>query len=349
MLQGHAHTSKNMSSSPHIEYESSIGLIFLSAIVLVILCFILVVFARGNGTRKNPWYLILLFLGILVSSLTTASIDGPDEKLVYFIYIALVNVIVGMLVIVLGSHVFFTAVSMDEEPLGFHHPKMSMIIWFVTIPLSLLGILESVTSWKDNKYKAVTYVIGLFQKLVQAGVYHFDLRHKRPRRGRELGASLYLKIVSYFNFVMWLDSMMMGHKGNPFLEKTFGKGFSIVAFALSALLIDYHLLCCLIFAEHSIEVDNPHRHVEFDDDIETDMSNDTQLKIHVSRMRGCGLLVGLVCICLQMLSALQYLNLFSPWVNIFPIMADILVITLGLTLMRETGDVIFIVFCSVQF
>ena len=65
-------------------------------------------------------------------------------------------------------------------------------------------------------------------------------------------ASWYLKIVSLFNFTMWLDSMVTNSDGN--IKKFFGQSFSIIDTANTALLIDYRLLCCLLFAEHALEV-----------------------------------------------------------------------------------------------
>ena len=65
-------------------------------------------------------------------------------------------------------------------------------------------------------------------------------------------ASWYLKILSLFNFAMWLDSMVTTYDGN--IKMIFGQGWSIINTANIALLIDYRLLCCLLFAEHAMEV-----------------------------------------------------------------------------------------------
>ena len=65
-------------------------------------------------------------------------------------------------------------------------------------------------------------------------------------------ASWYLKILSLFNFVMWLDSMVATSEGN--IKLIVGPEGSIINTANIALLIDYRLLCCLLFAEHAMEV-----------------------------------------------------------------------------------------------
>ena len=51
---------------------------------------------------------------------------------------------------------------------------------------------------------------------------------------------------------MWMHSMV--NTGEKAVAKMFGKGFSIIGTADDALLIDYRLLCCLLFAEHSLQV-----------------------------------------------------------------------------------------------
>ena len=66
------------------------------------------------------------------------------------------------------------------------------------------------------------------------------------------GATWYLKIVSLFNYTMWLDSMVQTSDEN--IKMMFGQGWSAINTANIALLIDYRLLCCLLFAEHAVEV-----------------------------------------------------------------------------------------------
>ena len=97
---------------------------------------------------------------------------------------------------------------------------------------------------------------GLIQKGVQAGLYHYVIRHKVPERTRRGGASWYLKIISLFNFSMWTISVVDGNKGmqqyiNTLLDGGFG---SVLSAVYAALIIDYRLLCCFLFAELAFKV-----------------------------------------------------------------------------------------------
>ena len=320
--------------SYNVDFEASIGLTSMSTLAFFLLCVQLIYYWRGDQQIEvfgYPGNLTILLLGVLTSMLTSLSAPLNDKHL-YSTYIITVNITVGIVVTILGSCFLFSNVGPGDRPLGFHHRKMSLIIWVITIPLCLLGLFEGIATWNVDRYTALTYVLGLLQKIVQAGIYHFDLRHKLPSPQKKIAASWYLKIISFFNFVMWLDSIVFARNGNVYLEVMFGKGISMFIFALSALLIDYHLLCCLLFAEHAIEIDNPP--TEPDNGNEpTNMHNGNRHP----QMTGLGYLCGLICISLQCIFGLQYFHKLKPCANTLPMFADALVIVLGVILLKVAG------------
>ena len=74
----------------------------------------------------------------------------------------------------------------------------------------------------------------------------------------------------------------------------FGNGFSIVKAAYNALLIDYRLLCCLLFPEHSLELTevrtNRQIHEIFDPDANEALMHDSfaSVDVEISHSSGYG-------------------------------------------------------------
>ena len=120
--------------------------------------------------------------------------------------------------------------------------------------LPFVAIADFLVLWvffDEEKFLLLTHIIG-----VQAGLYHYIIRHKVPERTRRGGASWYLKIISLFNFSMWTISVVDGNKGmqqyiNTLLDGGFG---SVLSAVYAALIIDYRLLCCFLFAELAFKV-----------------------------------------------------------------------------------------------
>ena len=199
--------------------------------------------------------------------------------------------------------------------------------------MELLEFIGAVT-FKIQVYTAALNLVGLTQKLIQASVYHFSLRYKVPRDNKKQGASWYLRIVSLFNYGMWLHSMTKTEE--KIVDKMFGKGISIISIATVALLIDYRLLCCLMFAEHSMEVyEKPGNESEDDGYRIVIVDNITKFHIQSSQMCGLGYVFGFVIFALQIICGLQHFDLVGVWSNIFAILADVVVVVLGFILLRQ--------------
>lgn len=82
------------------------------------------------------------------------------------------------------------------------HGSIGIIIWVITLPLSILELLFAIGAAKqapNNTYAAVMYT-ALVQKIVQASVYHFSLRHKVARADLRMACSWFLKIISFLKF-----------------------------------------------------------------------------------------------------------------------------------------------------
>lgn len=191
----------------------------------------------------------------------------------------------------------------------------------------------------DYKYKATVDIIELSQKLIQASVYHFSLRYKVPRKDKKEGGKWYLRILSLFNFAMWLDAMISTN--NESIEHIFGKGFSVISTAMVALLIDYHLLCCMVFAEHSMEVDEEGEDESVGLYSHVSVVDESKFQLCIRQYSGLGYVFGIVILSLQLVCGLQNYGIVGVWSNVFSIVADVLVVILGLVLIRLGESFVF--------
>ncbi|XP_057293890.1 uncharacterized protein LOC130622446 [Hydractinia symbiolongicarpus] len=337
--------------SCNVNLESSYTVTSLSGFSFILVLLLLCFYSRGDEYTSSfgyPSNLVVLFFGVLLATVTSLSVpqNYPD---IYGTYVIITLCVIGILMTLIGSKIFFVApVNALERPLGFYHSDMSLIIWVVTIPLVLLELFVFIgaVTYKVDKYLATIKSIGLFQKLVQASVYHFSLRLKVPARDKKLGAAWYLVVLSFFNFAMWLDSIMTSHDGNLYIEELFGKGFSIITSACNALLIDYRLFCCLLFAEHALEIGSEEEEESDIDENEDEEDDDSSLysplfKVNISQMSGFGYVIGFCCIAFQLVCGLQYANFVGSWTNVFPMLADALVIIFGFLLLKLSGSIEF--------
>ena len=285
------------------------------------------------------------------SKLTTiTTLSSYKEKTVYAVYRLAMLSGCGIVLLVVGCAVLFESYPLirplDDNhhrrlPVGYQHGSMGVIIWIITVPLSLLELLFAIGATKhapDPTYAAVRYT-ALVQKIVQAGVYNFSLRHKVAKGDLCMACSWLLKIISLFNFAFWIDSIVTSNHDNAWVVHLFGQGFSIVKAAYNALVTDYRLLCCLVFLEHALELTEVRRncHVQerFDQEATNALMQDSHISVNVkiSQFSGYGYVLGLVLAATQVVAGLQYVHFVGKWTNIFPIIASLVVIIFGLLLL----------------
>ena len=344
-------SSDNISSGIlDVSFANAVVLVTLSSFVYSSACIVLFVYYQWRAFQhiiETRFGIVVFFLGVLLTTITTLS--SYEEKIVYAVYRLAMLVGCGIVMLVLGSAVLFES-SPSNRPLdeyghrrlsvGYLHGSMGIIIWVITVPLSVLELLFAIGAAKqapDPTYAVVRYT-GLVQKIVQAGVYHFSLRHKVAKGGLCMACSWLLKIISFFNFAFWIDSIVTSNYDNEWVVHLFGQGFSIVKAAYNALVIDYRLLCCLIFLEHALELTEVRRNrVEerFDPEASEALMQDSQISVNVeiSQFSGYGYVLGVVLAATQVVAGLQYVHFVGKWTNIFPIIASLVVIIFGLLLL----------------
>ena len=100
----------------------------------------------------------------------------------------------------------------------------------------------------------VDKILFLVQKPIQLAIYLY-LRHTIPRLFYRENAHFYLRIISFFNLIEWVDSQVNVDDDLQLSRVQDNSGWSDVMLVTSkALIIDYRLLCCLLFLEHSLEL-----------------------------------------------------------------------------------------------
>ena len=300
------------------------------------LTIILFILARGNNLIiAIPSNIGMLLFCILVTMVADLSVNFGTFFNVYNLIVILVF---GILVNVFGSQLFFKSPTRHERCLDVNRSSVGIIVWAITMPLSLMEMFLAVCMIKQHHYLLASVVIAaLFQKIIQAGIYYFSITHKSPMNG----ASFYLKIIAIFNFSMWLQSIADGNTTmNRYFLPIIKSSASVVSSVYAALLIDYRLLCFLLYIELAIEVDY------WDDDshniehnrhhTSTPIWNMIDFRVRASQYTGFGCLLGVAVIGVQFVNALQFSHNIpvGPWVNIFGIVADILVICQGVALIK---------------
>ena len=189
-------SSDNISSEIlDVSFANAVVLVTLSSFVYSSACIVLCVYYQWRAFQhivETRFGIVVFFLGVLLTTITTLS--SYKEKTVYAVYRLAMLSGCGIVLLVVGCAVLFESYPLirplDDNhhrrlPVGYQHGSMGVIIWIITVPLSLLELLFAIGAAKqapDPTYAAVRYT-ALVQKIVQAGVYHFSLRHKVAKVG----------------------------------------------------------------------------------------------------------------------------------------------------------------------
>ena len=345
-------SSDNISSEIlDVSFANAVVFVTLSSFVYSLACIILFVYYQWRAFQhivETRFGIVVFFLGVLLTTITTLS--SYEEKTVYAVYRLVLLTGCGIVLLVVGCAVLFESsppnrplddYGYERLPVGYLHGSMGIIIWVITVPLSVLELLFAIGAAKQAPhftYAAVRYT-ALVQKIVQAGVYHFSLRHKVAKGDLCMACSWLLKIISFFNFAFWIDSIVTSNHDNEWVVHLFGQGFSIVKAAYNALVTDYRLLCCLVFLEHALELTEVRRNYRveeiFDPEASEALMQDSHISVNVkiSQFSGYGYVLGVVLAATQVVAGLQYVHFVGKWTNIFPIIASLVVIIFGLLLL----------------
>ena len=220
-------------------------------------------FARLSSSRGT---FFVFFIGALVASINVfTNSDNLDAKLYFRCSLVF---FVGMVYILFGAVLFFQfrEQGANEQALGGQQPFMGAFVGFLTFLLFVLELVfcllalgrpNSDSDRQQHIQHSLTIlhtILYLLQKPVQLAIY-LCLRRKIPRDVYRENAQFYFRIISFFNLIEWLDSQV-NENADFLLSGINDTSMSCVWLVIyKALIIDYRLLCCLLFLEHSLEIE----------------------------------------------------------------------------------------------
>lgn len=141
-----------------VSYENAVILVTLASFVFFLACIILIVYYQWRLFRnivETRIGTVVFFLGVLLTVITT--LNSYTEQTVYAVYLLILLSFCGMLVLVVGCAVLFENASPERPlddygyerlPVGYMHGSMGIIIWVITLPLSIMELL-SVCHWSS--------------------------------------------------------------------------------------------------------------------------------------------------------------------------------------------------------
>lgn len=213
-------------------------------------------------------FLPLFLIGLITIS---TNVFTTSNKATVMLYHRLTSVfLVGVVFIVFGAALFFTKPcgSSNHLSLGKHQPFMGLLVSVITIPLIITELLILLAAQRSKHQHSqslksvwLLQVVSdgqfIVQKLIQVAVYLW-LRKSRVRNSYKESAQFYFKVLAFFNFMQWVDAQVNLGKG-AFIDRarsTIGNLFEVPYGLYKAFVIDYRLLCSLLFLEHSIQIAN---------------------------------------------------------------------------------------------
>lgn len=264
---------------------------------------------------------VLFLIGAIMVSVNV--LNTSDNKTIMLYHRIISAFVVGIVFVLLGAVRFFTKPTSSPtlRTLGEHEPSMGLVVTMITIPLNITELMivlgaeasknETPQMQEDLWALLLTDdVIFIVQKFIQAGVYIW-LRNTRASESYRENAQFYFKILAFFNFIQWVDTQV-NVESDFYLNRAraiYGGWFDVLEAMYKALMIDFRLLCSLLFLEHSIQI-----HHETDGGTEAaDVGNDeTSRRMDVTmassdrQRRNVGFMVGFSCFLAPFFCAVEY-------------------------------------------
>ncbi|XP_015756374.1 PREDICTED: uncharacterized protein LOC107335850 isoform X1 [Acropora digitifera] len=256
-------------------------------------------------------HIFFLIAGILTSVAVLNTRHGkPDVIRDYHVTVS--AFLVGVVLVLLGAVLFFEKPRSRSEyqaTLGKHQPSMGLLLTIITLPLCAIGLLilieEQASKGETWLVLVVNQAVFILQKVIQAAVYVW-LRDFRVRESCRENARFYFEVLAFFNFNDWLNTQATLNTSFDVeqAKNFYGEWFGFLFRIYKALLIDYRLLCSLLFLEHAIQVQN--------ETADAEMIDGGSGRIEISstpinrQNRNIGFVVGFCCLLIPLICALHY-------------------------------------------
>ena len=287
-------------------------------------------------------HIFFLIAGILTSVVVLNTRHGkPDVIRGYHVTVS--AFLVGVVLVLLGAVLFFEKPRSpsDEANLGKHQPSMGLLLTIITLPLCAIGLLiliqEQASKGEAWVVRVVKQAVFIVQKVIQAAVYVW-LRDFKVRESCRENARFYFEVLAFFNFIDWLNTQATLNTAFDVeqAENFYGKWFGFLYRLYKALLIDYRLLCSLLFLEHSIQVQN--------ETADAEMTGGGSSQIEISRTsinrqnRNIGFVVGFSCLLIPLICALHYVEKLDVAVStraVATLLGSLIILASGGALLRK--------------
>ncbi|KAL9975528.1 hypothetical protein ACROYT_G012698 [Oculina patagonica] len=292
-------------------------------------------------------------VGVLIASVNVfTNADDLQVKLYCRIFTMF---LIGIVFALFGAALFFKrpeGLQANLPTLGRQQPSMGLVVSSITIPLVVIEIvllIAAAASKKTDepagmlKYRPWIFVLVdkstfLVQKIIQVIIYMY-LRNTIICPEYEENAQFYFRALAFFNLIEWVDSQVNADSDVRLsgIGKEFDGWFTFVTELYTALIIDYRLLCSLLFLEHSMEIETEGHEIAANGaagNIERpSVSNMTPCD---RQIRTIGYIVGFCCLIIAPLfCGLYYVPNFhlKSWVNVFAIIVNSAVVVCGTCLL----------------
>ena len=332
---------------------SGTGLFYLVIFMLSILGVCFQPFVRVSSSHGTFFVFVI---GALVASVNVFT--NSDNLMVKLYFRISVVVAIGIAFTVFGAALFFTRPGQqtNEPTLGRQQPSMGLVVGAITSPLIVIEIVlilstnASKNSYQHSSetYKLWTFVIldksvFLAQKFFQAVIYLY-LRNKITCLEYRGNAQFYFRIISFFNLIEWVDSQVDVDSDVQLsgVQENLDGWFEVFADLYKALIIDYRLLCCLLFLEHSLEIQTEDDHENFQqvqtDDVASELEGPvTSYMTPGGREKSCiGYTCGCLCLIAPVVCGLFYVKKLhiGAWVHVFAVIVNFATVCCGIYLLR---------------
>ena len=308
--------------------------------------------------------LFFFLVGALITFVNVLTNAGELQVKMYYRIFTIF--LVGIVFAVFGAALFFTVPAVptghvrngaDTSTLGRQQPSMGLVVTLITFPLVAIEIVLLVASAASRNtdesagrpltkttwiYVLVDKSIFLAQKIIQVIIYLY-LRNTITCQGYKENAQFYFRTLSFFNLVEWVDSQVNVNSdvGLSGIDKEVDGWFSACTDLYTALIIDYRLLCSLLFLEHSVDVietehpehDNNNNEIEEVGNIEEPTGRTLTPREQLTI--GLGYVLGFFCLIAPVFCGLYYVHQFhlKPWVNVFAIIVNSTIVVCGTCLL----------------
>lgn len=280
---------------------------------------------------------MLFLIGALLVFVNIFAIEDEVELRSYFRIAT--GFVIGIAFPIFGASLFFTKADHNNHhrTLERQQPSMGLVVATITIPLIIAEVFLLSSTFESSTRKELFHhrhhwalvlsdkIIFLIQKIVQAIVY-IILRYNVTSQHYKESARFYFQILSFFNFIEWVDSQVNENNDVKLSgsEEIYGQWFEVFAMFYKALIIDYRLLCSLLFLEHSLDDSDGEAG-------ENDATTRRDLTLSEKKLRSLGFMVGFTSLSAPICCALYYVPTLQipPWVHAFAVLVNLEIIVLG--------------------